>query len=228
MITAEEKKPQIATKKKNSPTIAFALGVVITLLVVALSYDWAAGPPGSKSQVRVRGMAEKMISVKRNLSALNTRVNDLERGLTDLKVKAGTLGADIAILRHDFRDNQTLQQRYDKVYVSPKELGGVQRIDTSMGSFLIGLKDVSPYLDGYKLSISIGNPSSITYTRSEITVRWVTDTLIQTSKTTIIEDLNPGYWNRAEVIISPAKADDISKLEITMETNTVELHRPRE
>lgn len=49
---------------------------------------------------------------------------------------------------------------------------GFQVIETSSGHFLISLKEVTPYLSGYKLIFSLGNPSLATYDNAKLRVSW--------------------------------------------------------
>lgn len=49
---------------------------------------------------------------------------------------------------------------------------GFQVLETTTGSFLILLKEITPYLSGYKLVFSIGNPSLAIYDDVNLKVKW--------------------------------------------------------
>jgi len=48
---------------------------------------------------------------------------------------------------------------------------------------------------------------------------------IREKETSFAETLNPGRWNKVELVISPAKADEIEYLELSMRTDVIGLTR---
>jgi hypothetical protein len=117
---------------------------------------------------------------------------------------------------------------------------GFQRIDSDTGSFLVSCEDVTPYLDGYKIRLRIGNLSSATYNGFKLTVKWgraMPTTVDQADGGTnslkekemsFTEDLRPGAWNSVEVVLSPAKPDQLKFLVLAnMETPILSLLKPQ-
>lgn len=49
---------------------------------------------------------------------------------------------------------------------------GFKTVKSSTGCFFVSLKEVSPYLSGYKLVFSIGNPSLATHTNAKLKLCW--------------------------------------------------------
>jgi hypothetical protein len=47
-----------------------------------------------------------------------------------------------------------------------------QRLDSDSSSFLVSVTDANPYLNGYRLKLDIGNPSSATYPNVSVTIKW--------------------------------------------------------
>lgn len=132
----------------------------------------------------------------------------------------------------------TIKHEHESIVIdtSTKEY---QRVDTSTGIFLISFEDARPCLDGYKLILNIGNPSLVIYKGFTLTVKWgkkFNDKLprqgkeydeweksLQEKEMSFTEELKPGYWNRIELIISPAKLEQLGYLELSMDTNSLSL-----
>jgi len=118
------------------------------------------------------------------------------------------------------------------------------------GTFLVSCQGVEPYLEGYKVHLQIGNPTMLTVDNAKLTIEWgisevasaksdsakgINDptawvsnwkkSLHQTT-TTLNESLRPGFWNDVEVIVSPAKADELAHFKVSMQTDSVRLTSP--
>ena len=114
-----------------------------------------------------------------------------------------------------------------------------QRLDTDNGFFLISVEEAVPYLNGYKIHITIGNPSYATYTDYKLKVRYsksfdwgkYTDAsydewnkAIQEKEISYPQSLLPGTWNGVDVVLAPVTADQLGYLTLSMTTSTVSLH----
>ena len=65
-----------------------------------------------------------------------------------------------------------IKHQYASITLDPGRPTAYRRLDSDTGSFLVSLDSVSPYLDGQKVTLSIGNPSSATYSGFTLKVRW--------------------------------------------------------
>jgi hypothetical protein len=54
------------------------------------------------------------------------------------------------------------RQQFQAAVFSPTS-EGFQRIDTTLGSFAVSIKDVVPYGDGTKLTVKVGNPMAASF-----------------------------------------------------------------
>jgi hypothetical protein len=93
------------------------------------------------------------------------------------------------------------------------------------------------FLGGYKLILHLGNPSSATYNGFVLKGKWgknfdYTQTSLKyedwekslNEKTvTYVNDLRPGSWNTVELILSPAKSEELEHVELSMQTDKVSL-----
>ena len=113
-----------------------------------------------------------------------------------------------------------------------------QRIDTSIGSLLVSVKSVTPYLDGYKETLAIGNPTSMDFNGFQVSCKWgasftytngVVSNYEEVQNSQKTKDLQPtdvllrGYWNPVELTIAPATADEIKNLRISINPDNISL-----
>jgi outer membrane murein-binding lipoprotein Lpp len=121
---------------------------------------------------------DKTQRLEQQVQSLNERVDALTNEVHALRERTAELKLD--------QDNEQwlLTNQIDNVWVTLTPLDtdvrilkgnihrtvfldatakGFERIDTDTGSFFISVEDVQPYLDGYKLRLKIGNPSSATF-----------------------------------------------------------------
>ena len=123
----------------------------------------------------------------------------LEQRIAALEAKTDQLNRQVLRL-------QMSQNPYESVWIDVSSPGGYQRVDTTAGFFLIALRDAKPYLDGYKLLLNIGNPSSVTYSGFAMHAHWGVQ---QEKDFSFTQDLRPASWNKVELVIAPAKAEDL-------------------
>ena len=131
------------------------------------------------------------------------------------------------------------QETHDLIYLNTSE-HSYQKLDTATGVLLVSLDDVVPYLNGYKIHISIGNPSSASYAGYKIKIRWAKaydynkyteasynewDKSAQEREISFTDKLESGVWNPAELILTPATADQLEYLILSISTSVVSLRR---
>jgi uncharacterized coiled-coil protein SlyX len=120
---------------------------------------------------------------------------------------------------------------------------GFSRINTHSGFFLVALKDVEPYLDGYKVNLDVGNPLAATYKNLKFQVSWgkkfdinqftndanayqTWSTNLHSKEISVPDDLSAGTWNKVQLVLSPAKSDELSYISIKLSTDTASLKQP--
>jgi len=107
------------------------------------------------------------------------------------------------------------------VTLDPSSPGGFQCLGSPVGVFLISLGDIKPYLDGYKVTVKIGNPYFATFSSFSIQVEWgekvpnlsekeAFDKFLAWEKTirrktfSFPQNLTPGTWTSIELVLTPA------------------------
>ena len=112
-----------------------------------------------------------------------------------------------------------------------------QMLDSTSGFFLVSVVDVTQYLNGYKLTLNIGNPTAATYQGFTLKIKWGRKwkegewdsyedwkkSLKEKSEfhTTV---LKPGYWNQVEFIVTPSSPEELGYLELSIVTHTISLY----
>lgn len=191
-------------------------------------------------------------STKATSPAPTAHSADLQRQIDSLKKKIGELDAELAILKGDSEaagDIATLkgeldvvgdilngkQDKNDEVLLHPSSRD-FQRLDTNLGSFLVSIKDVSPYLNGYKIILNIGNPSAADFADATIHLKWgkpynaklsmdVWENSLRSQDTKLTTNLSSATWNTVEIILAPASPDELQYLRLSMDTPSVILRK---
>jgi len=103
---------------------------------------------------------------------------------------------------------------------------GFELAKTEYGSFLVSLAGVEPYLDGFRVTLSIGNPLDADITDGTISIKFgtsPTDTL-RTVSQNIDEPIAGGHWTNTVVIIAPAKAEQLDYMGVSLNPTGMLLH----
>ena len=118
-------------------------------------------------------------------------------------------------------------------------------VKSDVGTFLVSCQGVEPYLEGYKVHLQIGNPMAMLVSNPKITVEWgaalpkpgadIKDnnsayqawkTSLQQTSITLNSNLRPGFWNDVEIVVSPAKANELDHFMVSIQTDSVSLTHP--
>ena len=91
---------------------------------------------------------------------------------------------------------------------------------TRYGTFTISAKDVTQYLDGFKVRLEIGNLTSAQFTGAEISVAWGASHRKQFQVT---NSFRPGTFTEVEVALTPAKSEDVKRLTVGISVNQLVL-----
>lgn len=174
----------------------FGLVAVICSTVLFSACSDLSGP-GVSQQIK-----DTNVKLEQRIAALEARTDNLNRQVVRLQMS---------------------QNPYASVLIDVSSPGGYQRVDTTAGFFLIALRDAKPYLDGYKLFLNIGNPSSVTYSGFALHVTWGWGDQ-QEKDFSFTQDLGPASWNKVELVIAPAKTEDLKLLSVSMTTDRVLLY----
>lgn len=168
-------------------------------------------------------------------------ITELKEQLRQLQDKLGALGLKLSLLEDKLSlDEHMINQKEFKRTTVELSEGGYRKLDTDDGTFLVGIDQVTSYLNGYKLTLLIGNPSSAMYRGFKVKIRWGTvysgafgdkkafdewEKSIQEKEQDFADVLEPGSWNKAAFVVIPAAAPQLGMMSISMTTGRVVLRQ---
>lgn|SRR5574337_1848188 len=85
---------------------------------------------------------------------------------------------------------------------------------TNFGAFTVSTKGVTPYLDGFKVKLEIGNPTSADFHGATISVSWGRRSKGggNTKEFNVTNQFRSGSWTDIEVALTPAKPEEVKTL----------------
>ena len=144
------------------------------------------------------------------------------------------LSADVFKLQMDLLK---LQFRVDALesgdaLVSAEEQGyGVAK--TSFGAFTISAKSVTPYLDGFKIKLRIGNLTTANFNGAKLSVTWgppydenKPGEYIKNQKKkefSLTNQFVSGAFTDVEVVLTPAKPEDVKSILVGIQLDQLSL-----
>lgn len=96
-------------------------------------------------------------------------------------------------------------------------------MDTPLGSLLVGVSKVEPVLDGYRMTLRIGNPHSAVVNTSTLTVVWGGEHLKEQQ---IVDSLPAGKWADVVIVLTPATAEQVKGVGISIDNGIISLLAP--
>jgi hypothetical protein len=135
-------------------------------------------------------------------------------------------------------------EKFEDATFNLHDPGGFQSVKANnLLTFFISVKDVVPYMDGYKIKFNIGNPNHVTINNMTLTLDWWLDSYIEEdyykleedddvveklkeSKSKIHKILTPiekGKWNAVEVIVPSINEKDAKRLRVKLGYSIVSL-----
>ncbi|HWZ95029.1 MAG TPA: hypothetical protein VNW30_07530 [Opitutaceae bacterium] len=103
---------------------------------------------------------------------------------------------------------------------------GFELAKTEYGSFLISLVNVEPYLDGFRVTLSIGNPLDADISDGTISINYGTSSTDAHNSVsqTIEQPIAGGHWTEVVIMVAPAKAEQLNYLGISLNPTGMLLH----
>lgn len=161
-------------------------------------------------------------------SSSEVRIRALEQ-----KVKTLEFQLDAAL-----KWSAQIQSRWhDTVDFDPALPDAFQRLDTDTGALFATLGVVEPYLDGYKVNLFIGNPSTARISTYTLSVKWAPrrkpedsyDKWLKGRKEKVFEEseeLRPGKWTALAIILPATSSSEFGYLQIQIDPKSVKMSDP--
>lgn len=117
----------------------------------------------------------------------------------------------------------------NEIVFSPSS-DGYAYFHTDEGNFPVSLNKLTKYANGYKASFLIGNPYSIEYKDTIITLRWGEpkkpsqsyeewEKTLKRREINVVKRLLPGVWNKVSIVLSPATAKETGFIGFSLKVN---------
>jgi len=168
-------------------------------------------------------------------------------GIAELASQLSTLQTKVAKMEGDQRFLLTRLVKVEKqirasapkteVEFDPSSTS-YRRVDGDLGIFAVAISDVRPFADGVRVTLKLGNPSSMTYSGATLTleygprapssdptgppdaaVAWLGALQQRTEK--ITTTLAPGRWNPVQITLPKIEAKDFGYLSVSIETDEI-------
>ena len=195
---------------------SFMSHVRLVLLMAVVSFLPLYG------QTKSSNAPHSVASSQRDAEELKTQIAALQK-------KVETLEGSINLLYAFLKDKQ---DRTDSVTLDLTE-PAYQRLDTDNGFFLISSGQA------IKIPLKIGNPLSVSFSGFKVKIKWAKaydykqyeaesygewQKSIQEKEISFTDMLEKGTWNKIELILNPATADQLGWVNVTLNTNTVRMY----
>jgi hypothetical protein len=145
-------------------------------------------------------MSNDLASTSKGLNALSNKVESISNAYTGLASKIAALEPANALLS--------------------TENEGYTISSTKFGPFIIMKRGVSPYQEGFKVKLGIGNLTGASFKGARL---HVTIGNQQTKIYNISDELSPQAYTNVEIAITPARADEIKTLQVGLELSQIYL-----
>jgi hypothetical protein len=120
----------------------------------------------------------------------------------------------------------TSQFANNSVSITP-ESKGYGLLKTPFGMLLVSTESVESYLDGYKIHLKIGNPTTADFSGFSLIYSSYQTTNVfgtfQTLTNSVTDKLTAGYWTPIDFILAPADPDRLRNASVSIELNQINL-----
>jgi hypothetical protein len=171
---------------------------------------------------------ETVADLKKSLTAYQqSSTNELAEYKKSLANMQDLFGQEIVTLNKKLADLQIKIAALDPpkppfqfVVLDPKLLKAYQRLDANLGTFLISIESVVADKNDLKVTLNIGNPSTMAFHGFKLNTTWGAGLHKEFS---LAEVLKPGTWNKVSVTRPNQKLKDLERLELVLVTDRVHL-----
>jgi hypothetical protein len=149
---------------------------------------------------KIDSMSNDLASISTDLNTVSNKVDSISKASAGLASRVAALEPGSAILS--------------------TENEGYTISSTKFGPFIIMKRGVTPYQEGFKVKLGIGNLTAAAFKGARL---HVTIGNQQSKIYNISEELSPQAYTNVEIAISPARADEIKTLQVGLELSQMYL-----
>lgn len=176
---------------------------------------------------------------------------DFQRRLKDLESAHSSLALTVSSAESRL---SSLESRVDSLFSNEGQIDPTSKafsvVKTNNGHLLVSAEDVTPYGDGQKVTLRVGNPYGMSFSGFKMTARygprapeipassdakalrkWFSDheeweRSLRSKELSFTDELRPGRWNRVAMILAPATAHEVGTILIKIMTDQISLLAP--
>jgi hypothetical protein len=149
---------------------------------------------------KVDSMSNSLTSITKDLNVVSSKVDSISNANTRLASQIAALEPGSALLSTE-NDGYTISS-------------------TKFGPFIIMKRGVSPYQEGFKVKLGIGNLTPATFKGARLHVTLGNQ---QTKIYNVSDEISPQAYTNVEIAITPASADEIKTLQVGLELSQIYL-----
>jgi len=149
---------------------------------------------------KVDSMSNNLTSVSKDLNVVSSKVDSISNANTRLASQIAALEPGSALLSTE-NDGYTISS-------------------TKFGPFIIMKRGVSPYQEGFKVKLGIGNLTPVAFKGARLHVTLGNQ---QTKIYNVSDEISPQAYTNVEIAITPASADEIKTLQVGLELSQIYL-----
>jgi hypothetical protein len=194
------------------------------LLLVCLISNCAV--PIANGQTAAR--TPQPTDTQKQLDALTAKVDKLDGKVRDLLSSTEKLQAAVLV----YRDLLKAKEDSHRSIVLDPSSRVFQRLDSDGGYFLVSIQSITPYLNGYKVMLNVGNPLAADFRDATFSAKWAKDLdsspeapapVVHHQDFQVATPLRSGKWNTVELDLIPAAPDELGILTLSVAAKTVGL-----
>lgn len=168
---------------------------------------------------------------------IENKIGELNSALNSKSLEIGALNSKLSTLETLININTSLLSSFDEGQASVREGGSYGIVKTRHGIFLASINKIEPYLDGYRVTFSVGNPTNMTFHGGEFKVGWGLPWGTKDKKFaeinasrrskifSIVQDFLPGSYTAVSLALTPAKPDEIKLIDVGISWNRISLRQ---
>ena len=126
------------------------------------------------------------------------------------------------------------------VEIDPAVPNQYLRLDSTSGFFVVSLKDITPYLDGFRVTLEVGNLTSARYVGFKLNATWGPrfdyskysaeayqkwESQKQTNSFPYTDPIVTATWNKVDLILPSTSSSQLGFINVSIDTNIVSLGR---
>ncbi len=221
--------------------ISLIISLLFVLAALTVAVKWQALEARFVNEIAERVVAKTQSDIDSRLaSEIDNKTSEMKSQIDNLREENTKLNDTTDFISKI--EIPAIESTIEALHSAPTTVetdgSGYGIIQTELGPFIIEAISATPYLDGYKVRLQVGNPGTATMRGATIHVEWGLKygdktkdwSTINASRkkkdfdvTTIFD---PGTYTYVDIFLSPAKSEEVKQIDVGIKFNVISLRRP--